>query len=106
MHVYAHAANGSIVSYTYVVSFRQIGHTIATVNNRNGFDSVPGSECHIMLGASEALVRRHRVTISAMSDLATFHSFHDFTAAYDRKEKLQSDWDIARGAYAPTNTAS
>ena len=103
MHACAQAANGRMASYTYVVSFRQNGHTIATTNNQIGFDSVPGSECHSLPGSSEALVARHRDRIYSNADLAIFHTFLEFTEAYDRKEKIQSDWDLARGAYAPAN---
>ena len=101
MHIYVKATNGSVASSTYVGSFRQNGHTVSTTNNRRGFDSVPGSECHAMDGSAEALIHQHRLTLSGMSDLATFPTFEEFITAYDRKEKLQSDWDLARGAYAP-----
>jgi hypothetical protein len=101
MHVYVKTANGSVATCTYVGSFRQNGHTVSTTNNGRGFESVPGSECHVMNGSPEALVRQHRVTISKMSDLATFQTFQEFIRACDQREKLQSDWDLARGAYAP-----
>jgi hypothetical protein len=101
MHVYVQTANGAVSTCTFVASFRENGHTIATTNSRISFNSVPGSERHVLHGSADVLIEQHRSTISRMSDLTVFPSFHEFTLAYDQREKLQSDWDLARGAYVP-----
>jgi hypothetical protein len=103
MHACVKAANGKMVGYTYVASFRKNGHTIATTNNGKGFDSVPGSECHTAHEPPQNLITSHRDRISSVGDLQTLATFQEFTVAYDRKERIQSDWDLARGAYAPAS---
>jgi hypothetical protein len=102
MHVYASAVNGFESSSTYVASFRDDGHTVVTSNSLNAFDPVPGSTCEALSGLPAELIQRHQYTIASMSDLRVFSTFSEFTNAYDRKERLQSDWDLARGAYSDT----
>ncbi|MEY2562274.1 MAG: hypothetical protein QOH88_467 [Verrucomicrobiota bacterium] len=105
MHVYARPKVGSAVSNTYVGSFRLNGHTIATTNNLRGFEPVSGSVCYARPGTPSELIQQHRSTIASVPDLAIFRSFTELTAAYDRKETMQSDWDFARGAFSPVTAA-
>ena len=105
LHVYARAVTGFTASFTYVGSFRHNGHTIATTNNLQGFDPVPGSMCQARPGSPSDLIQHHRITIASISDITAFTSFPELTKAYDHKEKLQSEWDFARGAYSAANAA-
>ena len=101
MYAHARAENGLESSATYVVSFRSNGHTIATTDNVRGFDAVPGSSGQVVIGSTSELIERHAALTATASDLVTFSSFAEFIEAHDRKEKIQSDWDFARGAFVP-----
>src|SRR5215212_9894119 len=103
MHAYARAATGFVGSFTFVGSFRHNGHTIATTNNRGSFNPLPGSETHIVRSTPADIIRLHRARVAAISDIALFDSFDQLTQAYDRKERMQADWDIARGVFAPAS---
>ena len=105
LHVYARAVTGFTASSTYVGSFRHSGHTIATTNNLRGFDPLPGSLCQARPGSTSDLIQHHRTTTASAPDIVVFNSFSELTEAYDHKEKLQSEWDFARGAFSEANAA-
>lgn len=104
MHVYARAVTGLVVSHTFVGSFLGNGHTVSTTNVRNGFDLVPGSQCDVVRGSTKDLITEHRNKIAEVGDLMIFNVFSELTQAYDRKEKLQADWDMERGVFVPITT--
>lgn len=103
MHICARTLAGTVASVTYISSFRQNDHVIVTTNNRNLYDPVPGSDIRIARGMPEDLIRVHKFRIAQASDLVYFNSFEQFTEAYDRREQIQADWDIARGVYVKTD---
>ncbi len=105
MHVYARRTGRAAASSTYVGSFRSDGHTISTTNNLAGFDPVPGSVCRARHGTVSELIQDHTLTIASIPDLVVFRSFAELTEAYDRKEVVQTNWDLAREAFSPSNAA-